>query len=112
MMGMLFEEDLFTIERDAGTTRDPLGKPVTAYVDVATVDGRLEQVTSAEGEAFVVDKWRAFMPMGTDLRAGDRVRARGVRYEVQGTPSVERIPGFAALSNVAAFLRYVGPVAP
>ncbi|WP_394620946.1 hypothetical protein JNUCC0626_18185 [Lentzea sp. JNUCC 0626] len=110
MIGLLMEEDLFTVLRYGVTGRDPLGKPVTSIVARSTTDGRLEQATTAEGEAFVVDKFRGFFPIGTDVRPGDEVQARSRKYVVEGSPSVERIPGFSALSNVAATLKYVGPV--
>lgn len=112
MIGMLMERGLFVIERSTVTGRDPLGKPVTSTVDIGPLDGRLEQATTAEGgdDTIVLSKFRGFMRAGADVRAGDRVRARGLRFEVDGAPSVETITGFPALSNVAATLRYVGPV--
>lgn len=112
MIGILMEKGLFVIERSTVTGRDPLGKPVTSTVDIGPIDGRLEQATTTEGgdDTIVLSKFRGFMPYGTPLRAGDRVRARGLRFEVDGAPSVEEIPGFPALANVAVTLRYVGPV--
>jgi hypothetical protein len=113
MLGALMERGLFTIVRFGVVGKDPLGKPLRAVVSSTVVDGRLEQTRTVEAseDALVVNSYRAFMPAGTDLRAGDEVRARGQRFTVEGAPAVGGISGFPALTNVAAVLKYVGPVA-
>lgn len=110
MIGLLMERDLFTVVRKLPAGKDSLGRPKTATISRATSDGRLEQTTTVEGEAFVVNRYRAFFPVGTELHADDEIECRGDRYTVQGAPSVERVPGFPAISNLAATLQYVGPV--
>lgn len=110
MIHLLMERDLFTVIRYGSSFRDPLGKMVRSEISRTVTDGRLEQMTSVEGEAFVVGKFRAYFPVNTPLHADDEVLARGVRYQVQGEPSVESVPGMAAVSNVSAVLTYLGPV--
>ena len=106
----LFERGLFTIRRATPGGRDALGRPVLTETAVATVDGLLQQTGTAEGEAFVVDKFRALMPIGTDLRAKDKVLARGAVYTVEGTPFTAHAPGAPTVGVVTAILQYVGPV--
>lgn len=113
MLLALMEPGLFDIERPGGVTRDPLGNVEDAYTVVARgLPGRLEQATSHEAgdDTIVVSKWRGFLLAGTDLRSGDRLRARGHRYEVEGAPSEEHIPGFPAIANVSVTLSYIGLV--
>lgn len=110
MIEMLMEEDLFTIRNlDPGAT-DSLGRPARAVTTTTVVPGRLEQMTSKEGEALTANEYRAFMPTGTAIRAGDEVDARGLTFEVDGEPSVERIPAFPVLDSLAVRLRRVGTV--
>lgn len=107
----IFEKRLFTIRRKGATSaRDPLGRPTAAFGDVATVDGILQPTGTLEGEAFVVDRFRSIMPVGTDLRAADQVVARGDVYTVEGTPFEASPPGMRSAGIVTAVLRYVGPV--
>jgi len=106
----VFEKDLFTIRRYGVDGRDPLGKPKRKLLSSVTVNGLLSQTDTIEGETFVVDKYRAIMPVGTDLRASDEVVARGDVYTVQGTPVSVSAPGMAAVGIVQATLEYIGPV--
>lgn len=103
-------KDLFTIVKRGPGPRDPLGKPTTVVLSRKVTDGRLEQSGTAEGETFVVNEFRAFFPLRTDVSSGDTVEAEGLSYTVEGQPSVERIPGFPAVSNLTARLTYVGTV--
>lgn len=75
-----------------------------------TVNGLLSQTDTEEGETFVVDEYRAIMPVGTDLRAADEVVAREVVYTVQGSPVSVSAPGMPDIGIVQATLEYVGPV--
>lgn len=106
----LFERDLFQIARDTGTTtRDANGRLVKTLTVVSTVDGLLQPTGTLEGEAFVVDRFRAIMPLGTDLRAADEVRSRGRVYTVEGTPFEARPPRSKRVGVLTAVLKYVGP---
>lgn len=112
MIAALMEPGLFTVVKRLAAGKDSLNRPVTANISRKVSDGRLEQTASVEGEAFVVNRYRAFFPISTDVSADDSVECRGSLYTVEGAPSVERVPGFPALDNIAAVLRYVGPVTP
>lgn len=105
----VFERGLFTIQRSTPGAKDALGRPTTTWRDVATVDGLLVPSGSAEGEAFVVDKFRAIVDYGTDLRAADRLLARGAVYTVEGTPFSSNAP-HTTIGVVQAVVKYVGPV--
>jgi hypothetical protein len=73
------------------------------------VNGILRPTGTVEGEAFVVDEFQATMPLGTDLRAGDEVLAKGRRFTVEGTPFDAVVPR-TRIGVVTARLKYVGPV--
>lgn len=107
---VIFEKDLFTIRRYGPGGKSPLGKPTRILLSETPADGLLDQTGTVEGEAFVVDKMRATMPIGTDLRADDEVEARGDLYTVEGRPFAVGVPGFVSIGVVTAVLQYVGPV--
>lgn len=107
---IVFEKDLFTIRRYGAGERDRLGKPTRVLLSSTTVNGLLSQTDTSEGETFVVDEYRAIMPVGTDLRASDEVVARGDVFTVQGTPVSVSAPGMPDIGVVQATLEYVGPV--
>lgn len=69
---------------------------------------RLEQSATTEGTVGVVDQWRAYFLPGTNISALDVVEEGGRRFEVQGTPSNERVPGFPQADHIAATLKYIG----
>lgn len=106
----VFEKGLFQIQRSVPGVRDALGRPTSVFGTVATVDGILQPTGTLEGEAFVVDQFRAIMPLGTDLRPADRVLSGGRVYTVQGTPFEARPPGSKSIGIVTATLKYTGPV--
>ena len=111
MIQMFFEKGLFVIEREQPAGRNAVGERMSAWQPVGDpVDGRLDQLTTVEGEAIIVNRFRATMPYGTDLRPSDRVRVNGSVYEVTGKPNEQKFPGFVSLSIVAAVLEYVGEV--
>lgn len=111
LFSAIFTKGLFTVRRYGPGPKDPLGKPTRVVVSETVVDGILAQTDSIEGEAFVVDKLRATMPLGTDLRPADEVLARGLVYKVEGTP-VESVIPTTKIGVVQAVLEYVGPVTP
>lgn len=106
---ILFESDLFKIIRYGPGARDPLGKPTQTVISETLADGILTQTGSEEGETFVVDEFRAVMPVDTDLRAKDRVECRGDLFTVEGRPFTARAPGSRSIGVVTAILKYVGP---
>ncbi len=111
ILDVLFEKGLFTIRRadpDAEEVRDDHGRVVRSGFSEQVVNGILQPTGTAEGEAFVVDHFRAVMPIGTDLRAGDEVLAQGKRYTVEGTPFTAHPPGVKTIGTVTAVLKYVG----
>ena len=110
ILDAVFEKDLFTIRRYGPGARDALGRVVPTLLSTTTVNGLLQLSGSLEGEAFVVDRFRATMPIGTDLRAADEVLARGSVYTVEGTPFEAHPPGVKSIGIVTAVLKYVGPV--
>jgi hypothetical protein len=44
-----------------------------------SLDGRVLGIT---------DAWTAYVPAGTDVKAGDHIKYRGKTYEIQGEPRV------------------------
>jgi hypothetical protein len=108
----VFEPSLFLIKRYTAGPKDALGRPTRVLASSTPADGRLDLSGSVEGEAFVVDQFRATMTLGTDLRSGDEVEARGLTYTVEGSPAVITAPGSKTVGVVTAVLKYVGPVTP
>lgn len=106
----VFERDLFTIRRYGVGPKDALGRPTKVLQSETTVSGLLSLTGTVEGEAFVVDLFRATMPVGTDLRPADEVLSQGKVYTVQGTPFSVHAPGSKSVGVVTAVLKYVGPV--
>lgn len=106
----LFTKGLFTIRRATSGAKDAYGRPAQTVSDVATVPGILQPTGTLEGEAFVVDRFRAIMPLNTDLRVGDEVVADGRVYTVEGTPFESQAPGSKSVGITTAVLKYVGPV--
>jgi hypothetical protein len=111
VFGALFEPALFTIRRYGPGPKDPLGKPTRVLLFETTVDGVLSPTGTAEGEAFVVDQFRATVALDVDLRAADEVFARGLVYTVEGTPFSAVVPR-TKIGVRTAVLKYVGPVRP
>lgn len=107
---ILFEADLFVIRRYGPGPKDALGRITKIVVSSTVVDGLLSQTGTAEGEAFVVDEFRATMPLGTDLRPSDEVESDGKVFTVKGTPFSATVPGMKTVGVVTATLKYVGPV--
>ncbi|MBP2323357.1 hypothetical protein JOF56_003742 [Kibdelosporangium banguiense] len=105
----LFEQNLFKVRRYGPGPKDPLGKPTRVVLSETTVDGILQQTGSVEGEAFVVNEFRATMPLGTDLRPADDVVSKGHVYTVEGKPFAAVVPK-TKIGVVTAILKYVGPV--
>jgi hypothetical protein len=110
VFGILFEDDLFLIKRYGPGVKDALGRTTRALLSSTLADGLLAQTGTAEGEAFVVDEFRATMPLGTDLRASDEVESGGKLYTVKGSPFSSHAPGMKSVGVVTAILKYVGPV--
>lgn len=107
----LFERNLFVIRRHTAGGEDALGRPTQTVSLSDPVDGILRPTGSVEGEAFVVDQYKATFPLGTDLRAADEVEARGAVYTVEGTPFATVVPR-TNVGVLGAVLQYVGPVTP
>lgn len=108
----LFERDLFVIARPGAVTgRDALGRPIKGTSRSEPIDGILRQTGSIEGEAFVVDEFKATLPLGTVLRVNDTVEARGQIYKVKGSPFETIVPR-SRIGVLSATLEYVGPVNP
>lgn len=53
----------------------------------------------------VTSRWNLFLPMDADVRSSDRIRHRGVVYEVDG--SVQVWPDFFGYGHKVALLRLV-----
>lgn len=98
------------VVRTGITGRDALNKPVYGEVSRTTYPARLEQRGTAEGEAFVVDAWTAYLPADADVRPGDSVETAGREFAVQGTPSRNTIPGFPGVDHLQVELRFIGEV--
>jgi hypothetical protein len=105
------EPGLIVIVRSTITGKDALGRPTVTTTRSAPVNGLLRATGTVEGEAFVVDEYVATLPLGTDLRAADKVEARGLVYTVQGSPFATTIPR-TSIGVLTARLKYVGPVTP
>ncbi|WP_348240523.1 hypothetical protein, partial [Salmonella enterica] len=76
---------LFTIRRYGPGPKDPLGKPTRVVVREEVVDCIIRQTGSVEGEAFVVDEFRAALPLNTDHRPADEIICKGRVYTLQGS---------------------------
>lgn len=106
----LFTRNLFVIKRPGAVTgRDPLGRPIKGTSVSEPIDGILRQTGTEEGEAFVVDQFKATFPLGTDLRVNDTVEAQGAVYTVEGSPFETVVPR-TRIGVLTAVLKYVGPV--
>lgn len=110
ILDAIFEPNLFTIRRYGVGPKDPLGKPTRVLLSTVTANGILQQTGTAEGEAFVVDKFRSTMPIGTDLRVADEVECKGKLYTVEGTPFSTTVPRTPSIGIVTAVLKFVGLV--
>jgi hypothetical protein len=105
MIGGLMDSDVTVVRLDDGP-RDRTGKPTRVEVQRTTYRARVEQVGSAEGEVFVLNRWTAYLPGSADVHAGDRVEFRGLVLEVDGAATLRRIPGFPSITHVVANLVY------
>lgn len=111
MIGALMDLRV-AIVRVGVTGTDPLGKPITSEISRETdVPARLEQRGTEEGDAYVVNSWQGFLPPGTDVHERDQILHGGRTFEVEGTPSNQRVPGFPSADHVAVALKYVGVIA-
>ncbi len=108
----LFTKGLFTIRRYGPGAKDSLGRTTRTLLSETTVNGLLQPTGTLEGEAFVVDRFRSVMPIGTDLHVSDEVYAEGKKYTVEGTPFEASAPGAKSVGVVTAILKYVGTVTP
>lgn len=106
----LFTKGLFKIRRYGTGPKDSLGRTTRVLTSETTVNGLLQPTGTLEGEAFVVDRFRAVMPIGTDLQLTDEVIADGKKYTVEGTPFEASAPGAKSIGVISAVLKYVGPV--
>lgn len=108
IFGFLLDKRV-TLVRFGETGRDRLDRPVLGEVSrTEGVPARLEQQGSVEGEEYVADKWRAFLPADVVLGSGDRLIEGGRTYAVDGSPELVGIPGFPYMSHVVAHLVIVG----
>ncbi len=108
----LFTKGLFTIRRYGASTKDALGRTTRVVESEVQVNGLLQPTGTLEGEAFVVDRFRAVMPIGTDIHVSDEVYAEGKKYTVEGTPFEASAPGAKSIGVGTAILKYVGSVTP
>lgn len=70
---------------------DEYGNPTLVEETPVTVRGRLDQIGTTEttlNQDTVSDRWRAFLPAGTVIAAGDVIREGGRNFRVDGTPEV------------------------
>lgn len=105
----IMEPGLFLIRRYGPEKKDALGRITRPLLSETRVNGLLDPSGTAEGEAFVVDQFRATLPLGTDLRPSDEVVARGKTYTVEGTPFDAVVPR-TQIGVMQAVLKYVGRV--
>lgn len=114
ILDAVLEPDLFTIRRFTYGAKDALGRKARTLVSETPSNGLIEQVDAVNGttetEAFVVSKYRATMPVGTDVRPDDEVACRGRIYTVLGSPASVSVPGYSSVGIVTVNLQYVGPV--
>lgn len=81
-----------------------------------TIRGRLTQGGQNSGGsrendttgAYVVDRWLAYLPADTDIRAGDELLESGRRFRVEGTPRV--VYGATEPHHIEAVLSYTAAV--
>jgi hypothetical protein len=107
----VFDPGLFVIKRYGVGAKDALGRPTRVLTSTSEpVDGLLSLTGTVEGEAYEVNKFRATLPLGTDLRSADEVVAEGEVYTVEGKPAEFHAPGSRSVGVVTAVLKYVGPV--
>lgn len=110
MIGNLLGQRV-TLVQIGVTGRDPLGKPKTGETSrTSDIPARLEQRGSQEGDAYVVNSWVAYLPAGTEVSERDVLIEGSRRFEVEGTPALNSVPGFPAADHLAVSLKYVGEV--
>lgn len=109
MLGLFFKDRVDLVHNGPTGQKDRLGKDVVGEVSRdRAVRALLQQVGSAEGEEYVKDAWRLYLPARTELRAADAVVEGSRRFTVDGSPESVSLPGFPALRFVVARLNYVG----
>lgn len=77
-----------TVQRRASGT-DDYGQPSGAWTTNATTQGRIARNKTSEttGETqAVVSTQTVFLPVGTDIKATDRLIIESVTYNVEGQP--------------------------
>ncbi len=107
----LMEQGLFLVRRYGPPKKDALGRITKPLLSETRVNGLIRPTGTDEGEAFVIDLFKATFPLGTDLRAADEVVARDVVYTVEGTPFEAVVPR-TQIGVLTAVLKAVGPVTP
>jgi hypothetical protein len=95
----------------ATTTTNTHGNATSSWDSpgVLTITGcSVQPVTGDEvilNRDAVTSRWQLFAPLDADLLSSDRVRHRGVDYEIDG--SVQRWPDFGGLGHTACYLTLV-----
>lgn len=103
---MTLGTDTITVLRATPGAEDDFGNPTSGVPVGTTVLGcsvqPIEGDEATVGRDTVVSRWRVWAPVGTDLKATDRVRYDGDVYEVDG--EVQRWDS-GTLPHVTALLR-------
>lgn len=83
------------LHRRVLTGQDGYGIDIYSDADSA-IDGSVfvpgGSVEQTSGQDLVVDRPQVYLPAGTDVTSIDAITARGMRYEVDGTPQDLRWP--------------------
>lgn len=101
-----------TVVRYAEASENEYGNPDLVAEAEVEVRARLEQIASNENDLerrTAVDRWRAFLPVGTDVTAGDELVESGRTFRVEGTPEV--VYGASAPHHIEVVLIYAADVA-
>ena len=104
MTGFPAGETVTIIRDGATTTQDGYGNDVAAAATEIDVAGCAVAPTGTSEDVEARDQvrtgWTVWLPAGTNVRATDRVRVRGVEYSVDGSASAWTSP----------FTGFTGPV--
>ena len=84
-----------TLQRYLAVGEDEYGDPVATFTSIGSSSAWIEQTESREelvGRDRVLADWLLILPVGTTLRAYDRVIHDGMTFEVVGTPGLVGAP--------------------
>lgn len=100
--------DTITVQRRTVTGTDDYGNDVTEWTEHQIPRCNVQPVPRPTevlgGTDQVTEQWRLFAPIGSDIRADDRVVYRGTAYQVDGQPQ-EYVTTIGVADHMEAYLK-------